>query len=87
MNYKFEDYITSFGFEMKSGTSSDICKICPKWEIAGVNLSIGYELEHTEFETLNVDALLSTVSRVKEMLDDVQNITEPFEYELELADF
>jgi putative aminopeptidase FrvX len=86
-NYMFEDYVASFGFERKWGTSSDICKICPKWEIAGVNLSIGYEDQHTEFETLDVDAMLSTILRVKEMLVDAKNIDEPFEYELVMSDY
>lgn len=87
MNYKFEDYISSFGFETKMGVRSDICKICPKWRIAGVNLSIGYRNQHTEYEVLNVDALFSTISKVKDMLNDAENLKEHFEYELVLSDF
>lgn len=67
-NKRFESYIESFGFVTARGSFSDISIICPEWEIAGVNLSVGYMYEHTFTEILNVGHLLSTINKVKRML-------------------
>lgn len=72
-NREFISYIESFGFVEAFGTSTDIRHICPVWDIAGVNLSIGYKDEHTENETLDVNIMFNTISKVKEMLDDSNN--------------
>lgn len=72
---EFEKYIESYGFRTNIGSFSDISTICPAWKVAGVNLSIGYEEEHTEKEILIVGAWLATIEKVKTMLttvDDVQ---------------
>lgn len=66
----FERYIESFGFRTSIGSFSDISVICPAWGIAGVNLSVGYENEHTLNETLHVDWFLETVKKVKTMLSE-----------------
>ena len=68
-NREFCNYIESFGFEFDLGSFTDISIICPVWKIAGVNLSVGYFREHSTSETLNVSYLLSTISRVKNMLN------------------
>lgn len=78
-NPDFEKYVETFGFVTAIGTLSDICEICPAWEIAGVNLSVGYVDEHTLAERLYVHALLTTLERVKKMLT-VSEMPEKFKY-------
>lgn len=67
-NEEFEKYIEDFGFITALGSFSDISVICPEWEIAGVNLSVGYKHEHTKSEVLFVQPMLSTLDKVKKML-------------------
>lgn len=78
-NEEFTNYIEQFGFITDWGTFSDISDICPMWEIAGVNLSIGYKNEHTQVETLNTDVLYSTIKKVEKMLDEAKSVKQ-FEY-------
>ena len=73
-NAQFEDYVEGFGFVTAYGSFSDISVICPAWEIAGVNLSIGYVNEHTYGELLYVGSMLATIEKVANMLQDVDNI-------------
>lgn len=68
-NKIFQQFIESFGFEHAHGTFSDISEICPAWDIAGVNLSVGYEHEHTPSELLNIANLERTIERVSNILD------------------
>lgn len=79
-NYEFTDYVESFGFEYNFGSYTDICEFCPAWKVAGVNLSIGYRDEHTVSEVLFIGQMLSTVEKVKKMLEDAKNLDKPFEY-------
>ena len=79
-NDLFSMYIESFGFKTAIGTFSDISVICPSWGIAGVNLSVGYYDEHSYVETLHVRDFLTTYNKVRNMLDDVKNIAEPYNY-------
>lgn len=72
-NSEFEKYVESFGFETNWGTFSDISIICPIWRIAGVNLSIGYENEHSTSEHLFVHNMLTTIAKVEQMFKDVNN--------------
>lgn len=67
-NYDFEKYVETFGFKTDWGSFTDICRFCPSWGIAGVNLSVGYYEEHTTNERLYVKPMLRTLSRVKKML-------------------
>lgn len=67
-NRDFVEYIEKFGFVETFGSFSDISIICPTWGIAGVNLSIGYEDEHSISETLRVGAMLNTIQKVENML-------------------
>ena len=73
-NEKFKKYILPFGFKEERGIYSDISFLCPPWNIAGVNLSVGYFYEHTEKEFLNTEILENTIKKVAKMLDDVYNI-------------
>ena len=67
-NDAFIDYVESFGFVERWGTFSDISVLMPAWKICGVNLSVGYEDEHSVSETLHVKALYSTIAKVRKML-------------------
>lgn len=72
-NPKFTEYIEAFGFIEKIGSFSDISILCPAWKICGVNLSIGYQDEHTYSEILWVNDMFSTIAKVIKMLQ-VENI-------------
>ena len=67
-NQKFQDYIQSFGFTKQIGSFSDISIICPAWNVAGVNLSIGYVYEHSCIEHLFLRDMEDTIERVKNIL-------------------
>lgn len=78
-NQAFVDYVEQFGFEWNYGTFTDISRLCPAWKIAGVNLSVGYKDEHSVSEVLFVGQLLSTIAKVRKMLQQAE--TAPyFEY-------
>lgn len=68
-NDEFTKYIEKFGFSENWGSFSDISMICPSWGVAGVNLSIGYENEHSPTEILNIGHMLNTIEKVKKMLN------------------
>ena len=68
-NFEFEVYVENFGFVMNFGSFSDISAICPKWGVAGVNLSIGYYHEHSYSEILNVGQMFNTINKVKKMIE------------------
>lgn len=72
-NKDFEKYVESFGFVTNYGSFSDISVICPQWEVAGVNLSIGYCNEHSTSEILHIGKMLDTIEKVKKMLSDIDN--------------
>jgi hypothetical protein len=66
----FIDYVEQFGFIEAKGSFSDISFLMSEWNICGVNLSIGYEDEHTYAETLNFNFLFNTVKKVEKMLQE-----------------
>lgn len=74
---QFVEYVESFGFVENYGTFSDISSLCPAWNVCGVNLSIGYENEHSIREILHVGQMLSTIDKVIKMLQeqDIPNFT------------
>lgn len=67
-NKEFVHYIEDFGFAEAKGSFTDIVDICPAWNVAGVNLSVGYINEHTAIEHLAVDHYFNTLNKVKKML-------------------
>lgn len=69
-NRSFVDYVESYGFSEAIGSFTDISIIMPDWEIAGVNLSIGYQHEHTANETLFLRPMYNTINKVCKMLDN-----------------
>ena len=72
-NDDFVKYVEQFGFIEAYGSFSDISEICPAWKIAGVNLSVGYQDEHSVAETLHIGPFLATIERVTKMLQDANN--------------
>lgn len=63
-NDDFINYIENYGFIYEDGIFSDISILCPAWDIAGVNLSVGYVNEHSYLETLNMATALNTFKQV-----------------------
>lgn len=72
-NQDFEGLISSYGFKTNWGTFTDISIFGPQWEIAAVNLSVGYYNEHEEIEILNMRQLHETISKVEKMLKDCKD--------------
>lgn len=71
-NKSFEEWITCYGFITSYGSFSDISVFGPEWGIAAVNLSVGYEDEHSYVETLNVTHLYTTINKVEQLLIDIE---------------
>ena len=67
-NNLFQQYVESYGYKTAEGTFSDISILAPMWKIAGVNLSVGYENEHTEIEILHTDWLDRSIEKARKML-------------------
>lgn len=67
-NKEFEAYINSFGFTTCRGSYTDISVLCPVWECAGVNLSVGYYDEHSYIELWRKDDFLYTQERLYKIL-------------------
>ena len=72
-NKQFVEYVESFGFIEDWGSFSDISILCPAWKCAGVNLSIGYLNEHSKGELLFVENMMDTISKVQDMIDDIDS--------------
>jgi len=70
-NKEFISYIETFGFKEAYGTYSDISVLGSAWNIASVNLSVGYYNEHTYDEYIIFNELLKTIKRAENMLKDV----------------
>lgn len=67
-NLDFMEYIESFDFCYADGIFSDISIICPAWNLAGVNLSVGYVNEHSYLETCNMKITEKTMLKVIDIL-------------------
>ena len=78
-NKKFEKVITSYGFTTQFGTFTDISIIAPFWKIAAVNLSVGYYMEHSLSEYINMNECHETIEKVKQILLDHEKL-EKFKY-------
>ena len=73
-NPNFTKYVESYGFEKASGSFSDISIICPRWGVAGVNLSTGYHDAHTGHECLIYPQLMDTVGKVFAMISGASHV-------------
>lgn len=67
-NTDFMKYVKSFGFVEAFGSFSDISFLGPGWQVCSVNLSVGYEDEHSYSETLHIAPLFDTINKVVNML-------------------
>lgn len=63
-----ETYVGAFGFTKSSGSFTDISILMPAWEVAGVNVSIGYYNQHSTAERCDLRIMLRNVNRVGRML-------------------
>ena len=70
-NQEFIKYVESFGFIKNSGSYTDISILGSAWDIASVNLSVGYYFEHTSVEYLVLNYLALTISRTQKMLKQI----------------
>ena len=75
---EFIEYVEDFGFCEQFGSFSDISFLMPAWNVCGVNLSVGYEDEHSAIEVLKIKPLYDTIRKVKNMLSQ-ENIPD-FKY-------
>jgi len=80
-NKEFQEYVTNFGFTKQTGSFSDICKLSDAWDVASVNLSIGYLNEHSTSEYISINAMMNTAKKVENMLDDAAENPKAFAYE------
>lgn len=71
----FQSYVSSFGFKKQPGSYSDIYFLMDEWQTCGVNLSIGYYDEHTDYEYLRPSQMEVTIIRVLKMLKDIKNVS------------
>ena len=69
-NKEFIPYVEQFGFSEAIGSFTDISSLCPKWKVAGVNLSVGYKDEHTTHERLYITPKFATLEKVRKMLSE-----------------
>jgi len=67
---EFIEYIENFGFKEQYGSYSDITELGEFYNICGVNLSVGYNNEHTANETLNFHTLHATAIKTKSIILD-----------------
>jgi hypothetical protein len=61
-------YFARRGFQRAYGTYTDIVELMPAWQIAGVNLSVGYYLQHSKAEHLRLGELCRTIDAVCRMV-------------------
>ena len=69
-NKTFTELILGYDFKKEWGTFTDISIIAPAWNIAAVNLSVGYYNEHQKIETFNIYECHLTINKVDKMLHD-----------------
>lgn len=69
-NIHFIQYVKSFGFEFAVGSYSDIRVLSAYWRICSVNLSVGYENEHSIAEYLKANSLMRTIEAAIQMLSE-----------------
>lgn len=79
-NSEFERYINSFGFKTNFGTFTDISVLAPVLKCAAVNLSVGYEDEHSYTERLNFAYWYCTFNKVCKILKAELKCSHPFKY-------
>lgn len=56
------------GYSFASGSYTDIVELCPAFDIAGVNISIGYYNQHSKAECINILQFIQTVYLALQLL-------------------
>lgn len=74
-NKEFQQEIEKFGFKTAQGTFSDISVIAESWNVAAVNLSVGYYEEHSYSEYLCFDQMQSTFDKLINMISNDSILT------------
>lgn len=82
-NKEFQNYINSFGFNTAQGTFTDCLILGESWDIAAVNLSCGYQLEHTIYEYAHLEWTKNTENKVKIILKQNYSNIDIFKYNKE----
>jgi hypothetical protein len=83
-NEEFKKFIEGYGFKREVGSASDISQLAPAWNVAAVNVGIGYYSEHTKQEMLYVDEMLNAVKKVERILKWAsKNPTKKFDFQEE----
>jgi len=72
-NDAFQTHIKKFGFKDAIGSYSDISDIMDEFDIAGVNLSSGYNNAHTVGEFIQMSVMLSVIDKAERILKDSVN--------------
>lgn len=62
--HKWRSYVESFGFVRASGSFSDVGVVGAYYKRCGVNLSAGYEHEHSVREVLDISVLFGTIRKL-----------------------
>lgn len=70
-NKEFKEYISNFGFKKAIGIFTDIRIIAPQWGIAAVNLSVGYQNEHSNGEYI----VLSDFKNIEKKVADILSMS------------
>ena len=77
-NREFMKFIESTGyFKEEWGTLSDICYIAPALDCSAVNLSIGYQKEHSKSEYIDLKVMKKNIEETKKI---IQKECERFEW-------
>lgn len=71
-------FLRLHGFEIVRGIFSDIAILCPIWEIAGANLSVGFYRNHSPFEYFKLSDLFATLHKVRKILLAPPNAVIPY---------
>ena len=76
-NPEFAKFVAGFGFKEEMGSFSDISIIAPELKTAAVNISAGYNCEHTRHEYVDLRVVKRNIELVGKM---VASPSEKFEY-------
>ena len=71
---KLLDVVGIYGFKEVNGTMTDVSIIEEDLPKATVNLSVGFNHEHTSNETIHIDVVMNTLQAMKEIVDTCTGI-------------
>lgn len=72
-NDKFKEFIDAHGFVEAQGSFTDICNLSPVFDLASVNLSVGYYNEHHVDEYVVYDEMQATIDKVVSIIADTKD--------------